>query len=44
LIDSTRAHSPLRQADDAIVLDNSEISRDEQFEMALSWARERIGN
>jgi CMP/dCMP kinase len=44
LIDSTRAHSPLRQADDAIVLDNSQISRDEQFEMALSWARERIGN
>jgi cytidylate kinase len=43
LIDSTRAHSPLRQAEDARILDNSHISREEQFEMALSWAKEKIG-
>ena len=43
LLDSTREHSPLRQADDALVLDNSHISREAQFEMALHWAMERIG-
>ena len=30
LIDTTRAESPLRRADDAIVLDNSHMSREEQ--------------
>jgi cytidylate kinase len=43
LIDSTRAHSPLRQADDAIVLDNSHISREAQLELAFSWAKAKIG-
>ncbi|MEY3209062.1 MAG: hypothetical protein RL064_1093 [Bacteroidota bacterium] len=42
LIDSTREHSPLRQAEDAIVLDNSNITRDEQFNLALKWALEKI--
>lgn len=37
LIDSTRVEDPLRQADDALVLDNSEISPEEQFALALSW-------
>jgi len=32
-IDSTRSDSPLRQADDAVLLDNSNISREEQLEM-----------
>lgn len=41
-IDSTREHSPLKQAADALVLDNSYISKEEQFEMALNWAKERI--
>jgi cytidylate kinase len=41
-IDSTREHSPLKQAADALVLDNSHMSREEQFEMALNWAKERI--
>ena len=41
-IDSTRKESPLRQADDAILLDNSHISREEQFELVLAWARERM--
>lgn len=42
LIDSTREHSPLKQADDALVLDNSYMNRTEQFEIALNWAMERI--
>ncbi len=32
-IDSTRVDSPLRQADDAVLLDNSNLSRAEQLEM-----------
>ena len=36
LIDSTRAHSPLKQANDALVLDNSHITREAQFEIALN--------
>jgi cytidylate kinase len=43
LIDSTREHSPLRQADDALVLDNTHLNQQEQFELALNWAYERIG-
>ena len=43
-IDSTREYSPLKQADDALVLDNSSLTRDEQLELALSWAQERIAN
>jgi cytidylate kinase len=41
-IDSTREYSPLKQAHDALVLDNSNLTRDEQLELALSWAKERI--
>jgi cytidylate kinase len=43
-VDSTRAHSPLRQAADALVLDNTHINKEEQLEMALKWARERIAH
>jgi cytidylate kinase len=43
LIDSTREHSPLKQADDAIVLDNSNITKEVQLEMALNWAKQKIG-
>jgi cytidylate kinase len=42
-IDSHRENSPLRQAVDAIVLDNTNLSPKEQLEIALKWARERIG-
>lgn len=42
LIDSTRAHSPLKQAEDALVLDNTYLNQDEQFAIALNWAKERI--
>ena len=39
-IDSNRDVSPLRQAEDARVLDNTNITPDEQFQKALGWARE----
>ena len=42
LIDTTREHSPLKQADDALVLDNSSMSREEQLTIALHWAQARI--
>lgn len=42
LIDSTRAESPLRKADDAIVLDNSELSLVEQFEVAKKMVEKAL--
>jgi cytidylate kinase len=42
-IDSTREISPLRKADDAIVLDNSDLTREEQLQAALALVKERIG-
>lgn len=41
-IDSNRAVSPLRQAEDAIVLDNSQLTPDEQFQFLLSHARKAM--
>jgi CMP/dCMP kinase len=41
-IDSHREISPLRQAADAIVLDNSNLSPQEQYHLALKWANEKI--
>jgi cytidylate kinase len=43
-IDSHREVSPLRQAEDAIVLDNSHLTMKQQAEMAMGWVRERIMN
>lgn len=43
-IDSHREVSPLRQAADALVLDNSHITPQEQLEIALQWARERASD
>lgn len=40
-IDSTREISPLRQAADAIILDNSNLTREEQLQIALNWVKER---
>ena len=40
-IDSHRKISPLKKADDAIVLDNTNLSPDEQFQKALYWAKEK---
>ena len=42
LMDSTRAHSPLKQADDAVVLDNTNLDRAQQFELAMQWAMDKI--
>lgn len=39
-IDSSRDDSPLRQAEDARVLDNTHLSRQEQLSRALAWAHE----
>ncbi|MBN2634874.1 MAG: (d)CMP kinase [Prolixibacteraceae bacterium] len=38
IIDSTREVSPLKKADDALVLDNSNLTREEQ----LKWALEKV--
>jgi len=40
--DTTRADSPLKKADDAIVVDNSYMSFDEQVEEIITLANERI--
>lgn len=42
-IDSSRADSPLRQADDAVVMDNTLLSEEQQLEKALGLVREKIG-
>lgn len=36
-IDSNREESPLTQAPDAIVLDNSDLDKDQQLERVLNW-------
>ncbi|WP_167609968.1 (d)CMP kinase [Maribellus sediminis] len=41
-IDSTRAASPLKQADDALVLDNSHMTREEQLEWTINKVKEII--
>ncbi len=41
-IDSTRAVSPLKKADDAVVLDNSHLSRKEQLEWTINKVKEII--
>jgi CMP/dCMP kinase len=41
-IDSNREVSPLRKAEDAIVLDNTNLTEKEQYEMAMQWARDQI--
>ncbi len=42
LLDTTRERSPLRQAADAKLLDNSTMTREEQFALALQWALDKI--
>ncbi|HVS98854.1 MAG TPA: (d)CMP kinase [Puia sp.] len=41
-IDSHREVSPLRQAEDAIVLDNSHLNMHQQLEIAKKWVKERL--
>jgi cytidylate kinase len=38
-IDTTRKHSPLVKVDDAIEIDNSNLSQDEQFELMLKYIK-----
>lgn len=41
--DSTRKEGPLRQAEDAVLLDNSHMTREEQLQLVLHWARAKMG-
>jgi cytidylate kinase len=41
-IDSNRDVSPLRRAEDALLLDNTHLTEKEQFHKALKWAHEQI--
>ena len=42
--DSTRADSPLIQAKDARILDNSNLTSKEQFELVLGWVNQNTNN
>jgi len=39
--DSTRKDSPLKQAKDAMILDNSKMDIDQQFQIAMAWVKSR---
>jgi cytidylate kinase len=41
-IDANRKVSPLKQAADAILLDNTNLSEKEQFDLAFQWAKKKI--
>ena len=41
-IDTNREVSPLRKADDAVVLNNTNLSREEQLAKVLSWVKHKI--
>jgi cytidylate kinase len=41
-IDSTRDHSPLVQAEDAIVIDNSDLSIEEQFDHMMACVKQAV--
>ncbi len=43
-IDSNREESPLHRATDALLLDNSNLSREEQLDLVLQWVKERVAN
>jgi cytidylate kinase len=43
-IDSNREVSPLRQAKDAIILDNTNITEEQQLKQALKWATESLSH
>ena len=42
-IDSHREVSPLKKADDAVILDNTRLTEEEQLQKALSWVKEKCG-
>jgi cytidylate kinase len=41
-IDSTRSDSPLRQAEDAVLIDNTNLTEEEQLAMTIALARQRM--
>jgi cytidylate kinase len=41
-IDSTRKESPLRQANDALLLDNSNLNQKEQLDIVYQLAKSKI--
>ncbi|MFP4664686.1 MAG: (d)CMP kinase [Bacteroidales bacterium] len=41
-IDSNRKHSPLRKAEDAVIIDNSKLNREEQLQKALKLVKEKL--
>jgi cytidylate kinase len=41
-IDSHRKISPLKQAKDAVLLDNTNLTEKEQLKLALSWVRKKL--
>jgi cytidylate kinase len=41
-LDSTRAESPLLKADDAFLMDTSQLSREEQLDLALKEIKKRL--
>jgi cytidylate kinase len=43
-IDSHREFSPLRKAEDAIVLDNSDLTMKEQFKLVMKLVKEKTGS
>ena len=43
-IDTSRADSPLIKAEDAIEIDNSHLTKEEQFKKELQLSRRRLGN
>ena len=40
--DTGRKEDPLVRANDALVLDNSDLTQEEQLELALGWVRQRV--
>ncbi len=42
--DTQRANDPLRQADDAIIIDNTHLTLDEQFQFVLNTIQKKLGN
>jgi cytidylate kinase len=42
LTDTQRLDSPLKKAEDAILIDNSQLNQDEQFDMALSYVKKAL--
>ena len=41
-LDSTREESPLRQADDALILDNSNLTQEDQLELVIDLVKRNI--